>query len=397
VVPPEPEVPRHLASTLTLRASHATVLTGVRRSGKSTLQGQLMRQAGAAVYASFEDTRLYGFGPDDFPTVLELLSEVAPPGAAVFLDEIQEVADWPRLVRALLDRRRIVCVTGSNASLIGREIGTRLTGRHLSHEVFPFSYDEYLRYTGEPRGAVSFRAFLDDGGFPGHLATGHDAVLQTLLRDVVLRDVAARHGLRDTRHVMHLALYLLANTGQPLSHQALTRALAVPTVGQTSRYVQHLTDAYLIFAVPRHSTSIKQRVVAPPKYYAVDNGLRRANAAHAQPDVGHRLENAVALHLRRQTPALAFAGERGVWECDFVTADAAIQACTALTPANRQREVRGVIAGARLGGTRQALILTLDQADQLVEDGVRIDVVPTWRWMTDGGGRSGGGGASGSW
>jgi hypothetical protein len=364
-----------------LRPSHATVLTGVRRCGKSTLQAQLMRRAGAAVYASFEDTRLFGLGPDDFPAFIDVVRDVAEPGAAVFLDEVQEAPDWQRLVRALLDQGRRLCVTGSNASLLGRELGARLTGRHLSFEVFPFSYVEYLAYTRQARGASSFRAFLDDGGFPAFLSLGQDVVLQTLLRDIVQRDVAARHGLRETRHVMNLALFLLANTGQALSLQTLTKALAVPTVGQTSRYVAHLIDAYLFFAVPRYASSVKQRVVAPPKYYAIDNGLRRANSVQAQPDVGHRLENAVALHVRQRTPELSFAGERGVWECDFITPDAAIQVCAELTPANRRRELRGVVEGARLRGRRRGLVITLDQTDRLVEDGVAIDVIPAWRWM----------------
>jgi len=381
--PPDPEVPRALASTVALRPSHATVLTGVRRCGKSTLQAQLMRSAGRAVYASFEDTRLFGFGPDDFSSFISVVGEIGGAGTPVFLDEVQEAPDWPRLVRALLDQGRATCVTGSNASLLGREVGTRLTGRHLSFEVFPFSYAECLTFTGQAPGPASFRAFLDDGGFPAFLGLGQDVVLQTLLRDVVQRDVAARHGLRETRHVMNLALFLLANTGQPLSLQTLTKSLAVPTVGQTSRYVEHLLDAYLLFAVPRFSTSVRQRVVAPPKYYAVDNGLRRANSVQTQPDVGHRLENAVALHLRRHTPALSYAGERGLWECDFVTPDAAIQVCMELTPTNRNRELRGAVEGARLRGRRRGLVITLDQADRLVEDGVAIEVVPAWRWMTE--------------
>ena len=380
--PPEPEVSRALSPAPVLRPSHATVLTGVRRCGKSTLQAQLMRRAGAAIYASFEDTRLFGFGPDDFPAFIDVVRDVAEPGAAVFLDEVQEAPDWQRLVRALLDQGRRLCVTGSNASLLGRELGARLTGRHLSFEVFPFSYVEYLAYTRQARGASSFRAFLDDGGFPAFLSLGQDVVLQTLLRDIVQRDVAARHRLRETRHVMNLALFLLANTGQALSLQTLTKALAVPTVGQTSRYVEHLIDAYLFFAVPRYASSVKQRVVAPPKYYAIDNGLRRANSVQSQPDVGHRLENAVALHLRRRTPELSFAGERGTWECDFITPDAAIQVCAELTPTNRRRELRGVVEGMRLRGRRRGLVITLDQSDHLVEDGVAIDVVPAWRWMS---------------
>ena len=141
-VPPPPgqEVPRTLAAELTLRPSHATVLTGVRRCGKSTLQAQLMRRAKLAFYCNFEDTRLFGIQPADFPTFLTVLDEVAGRSGVVFLDEVQEVPEWQRLVRALLDRGRTVCVTGSNASLLGRELGTRLTGRHLSFEVFPFSY-----------------------------------------------------------------------------------------------------------------------------------------------------------------------------------------------------------------------------------------------------------------
>jgi len=379
--PPEPEVSRSLSPAPVLRPSHATVLTGVRRCGKSTLQAQLMRQAGAAIYASFEDTRLFGLGPDDFPAFIDVVHDVAEPGAAVFLDEVQEAPEWQRLVRALLDQGRRLCVTGSNASLLGRELGARLTGRHLSFEVFPFSYVEYLAYTRQPRGGSSFRSFLDDGGFPVFLSLGQDVVLQTLLRDIVQRDVAARHGLRETRHVMNLVLFLLANTGQALSLQTLTKTLAVPTVGQTSRYVEHLIDAYLFFAVPRYASSAKQRVVAPPKYYAIDNGLRRANSVQAQPDVGHRLENAVALHVRRHTPELFFAGERGAWECDFITPDAAIQVCAELTPTNRRRELRGVVEGTRLRGRRRGLVITLDQFDRLVEDGVEIDVVPAWRWM----------------
>ncbi len=366
---------------MTLRPSHATVLTGVRRCGKSTLQAQLMRRAKQSFYCNFEDTRLFGMDAADFPTFLSVLDDVTGSGDALFLDEVQEVAEWQRLVRALLDRGRTVCVTGSNASLIGRELGAKLTGRHLSFEVFPFSYAEYLAFTDLDASAGSVRAYLDDGGLPSFLAERQDLVLQTLLRDVIQRDVAARHGLRDTRHVMNLALFLLANTGQPHSFQALTKSLAVPTVGQTSRYVEHLKDAYVLLAVPKFSASFKQRVVAPAKYYAIDNGLRRANSPHEQPDLGHRLENVVAIHLRRQGQDVSYAGERGLWECDFITPSAAIQVCLELTEANRTRELRGVIEGTRLRGRRRALVVTLDQADRLVEDGVTIDIVPAWRWM----------------
>ncbi len=359
------------------------VLTGVRRCGKSTLQAQLMRRESAVFYCNFEDTRLFGMGPDDFPSFLSALIELAGADQPIFLDEVQAVQEWQRLVRALLDRGRAVCVTGSNASLLGKELGAKLTGRHLSFEVFPFSYHEYLAFTRRQPGVESFGAYLDEGGFPIFLREHRALVLQELLRDIIHRDVAARHGLRETRHVMNLLLFLLANTGQPFSLQRLTKNLAIPTVTQTSQYAEFLQDAYLLFAVPKYSASFKQRGIAPPKYYVIDNGLRRANSPQVQPDLGHRLENAVAVHLRRGARDLHYAGERDLWECDFITVDTAVQVCLELTPDNRRRELQGVIEGCRLRGKRRALVVTLNQTDRLREEGFEIEVVPAWHWMMD--------------
>jgi hypothetical protein len=182
---------------------------------------------------------------------------------------------------------------------------------------------------------------------------------------------------------MNLALFLLANTGQPFSLRRLTKLLAVPTIAQSARYMEYLQDAYLLFAVPKFSPSFKQRVVAPNKYYAVDNGLRRANSPQASPDVGHRLENGVYLGLRRLGQAVSYAGERDSWECDFVTKDRAIQVCSRLTTENRRREVEGVVRASRLPGRRRPLILTLDQRDRLVEDGLEIEVRPAWEWLVE--------------
>jgi hypothetical protein len=378
-----PEVERELTQALPSRSTQALVLTGVRRAGKSTLQAQLMKEHSKPFYCNLEDTRLFELSARDFPTFLSLIEAIAPKNAAIFLDEVQEVAGWQRLVRTLMDRGRTVCITGSNASLLGRELGSRLTGRHPSFEVFPFSYTEYLAYRRRKAGAESFLAFLDDGGFPAYLRAGNQAILQELLRDIVQRDIAIRHGLRETRHVMNLALYLLANTGQPLSMQGLTKSLAIPTVPQTSRYLEYLADAYLLFAVPKFSASFRKRVVTPNKYYAIDNGLRRANSPQLTPDLGHRLENSVYLALRRRGEAIAYAGEKDSWECDFVTSTAAIQVCAELTAHNRDRQIRGVLRAATLPGKRRPLILTLDQNDRIKVDGTAIEVRPVWEWMTN--------------
>jgi len=376
-----PEIARSVTRRLPTRnTQHALVLTGVRRCGKSVLQAQLLRTHPGALYINVEDTRLYGMGPEDFPALQEVIQELAAK-QAVFLDEIQELPEWQRLVRSLLDRGHPLCVTGSNASLLGREIGAKLTGRHHSFEIFPFSYSEYLTYTAGERNAATLTAYLDHGGFPGYLRERDPQILQQLLRDIVERDIAQRHHLREARHVMNLILFLLANTGQPLSFQRLTKSLAIPTVAQTSRYIEFLQDAYLLFAVPKFSSSFKQRVVAPNKYYAIDNALRRVNSPSLTADVGHRLENAVFLALRQRGLKPCYAGQKDSWECDFVTDDYAIQVCANLTPFNRERELEGVRQGCALPGKRRGLIVTLDQRDALSLDGGSVEVIPAWEWL----------------
>jgi len=375
------EIPRGQAGRLALRAQFALALTGVRRCGKSTLQAQIARDHPGSFYCNFEDPRLFGMTPADFPAWLDILDEIAPAPASVFLDEVQEIPGWERLVRGLLDAGRKVCVTGSNASLISAEFGRKLTGRHLSHSVWPFDYAEWLRFTKRKRGRDSLLAFLDDGGFPGYLATRDDQVLRELLMNIVQRDIVARHGLREHAHVTNLLLFLLANTGQPYSLQRLTKALGIPTIAQTTRLAGFLKDAYLLFAVPKFSHSFRARVVAPPKYYCVDNGLRRANSPQTAPDTGRRLENAIALELMRRGHAPAYAAERDSWECDFIAGDTAIQVCLDINEDNQRREVTGLLEGMKQARCKKTLVLTLDTRDTISADGEKIEVLPAWEWL----------------
>jgi predicted AAA+ superfamily ATPase len=382
--PPVPltgEVARVVAGDLALRDRFALVLTGVRRCGKSTLQAQLMRRSTAAFYCNFDDIRLAGMREDDLAVWLDVFREIAPAAADVFLDEVQEVEGWQRLVRTLLDLGRKVCVTGSNASLLGADLGRKLTGRHESRSIWPFCYSEYLAATGSARGAESLRAFLDDGGFPGYLRDKRDTLLNELAQDVLQRDVMSRNKLRDIRHVRNLFLFLAANTGLPISQQKLTKNLGIPSAGETARYLDYLQDAYLVFAVPKYSASFKQRVVAAPKYYLIDTGMRRVVSPQPSPELGRRLENAVALEFMRRGRTPCHASERDAWECDFVAQDAVWQVCWQLTEENLARELRGLREARAQSRAKRMLILTLDQKQTLKQDGEAFDVLPAWEWL----------------
>ena len=174
-----------------------------------------------------------------------------------------------------------------------------------------------------------------------------------------------------------------------MSLQSLTKSLALPSVPQTGRLIEYLQDAWLLLQVPRFSPSHKQRVTSPPKYYPIDTGLAAANSPNPTPDLGRKLENAVLLALRRRGLQPAFAAAANEWECDFVTPAMAVQVCARLTPENRARELRGLLHAATLPGSpgspggqpRELLVLTLDQEDALVEQGMAVQVMPAWRWL----------------
>ena len=256
----------------------------------------------------------------------------------------------------------------------------------------PLPQSEIILYqTEDGRTCIQcrFENYLVRGGFAAARRVEPEqgsVLLRELLRDVVHRDIVTRHSLRTARPLMILALHLLAHPGQPLSLQALSKGLGLPSVAQTGRMVEYLQDAWLMLALPRFSASFKQRVTSPPKYYAVDTGLAAANSPNPTPDLGRKLENAVLIALRRMGAAPTFAAAPHEWECDFVTADLAIQCCAGLTPENRQRELRGLLQAATLPGStrkrgRELLVITLDQEDALTEEGRDIWVIPAWKWL----------------
>lgn len=115
----------------------------------------------------------------------------------LYFDEVQQLVGWERYVRTKLDEGFEVFVTGSNASVLGKELGTKLTGRHVDCELFPFDYGEYLAFTGEKSGDGATRNYLRRGGFPAFIKTDDERLLETLFEDVLIRDVAVRHGIRE--------------------------------------------------------------------------------------------------------------------------------------------------------------------------------------------------------
>ena len=386
LVEEEREIPREHFEELNSLTPFGYILTGVRRSGKSTLMKQLMRHHASVNYFNFEDSRTAGFEVNDFLAVEELFDEVSGTAQMMFFDEIQNVIGWERYVRDAIDRKKTIVITGSNARLLSRELGTKLTGRHLDFEVFPFSYGEFLRYFKLQAGPESFSSFISKGGFPGFLNLGKKEMLSTLVSDILVRDIFTRYNLRNQEVYRMIVQFLLSNTGKEVSFNKLKNAFEVGSASSVMEFMNYLMDAYLIFLVPRYATSLKVQAKNPRKVYGIDQGLVNFSSVSGSPDLGRLLENTVYLSLRRSQKEIWYF--KGKKECDFICREeknkySAIQVTWQLGLQNEKREIEGILEAMNQLNLTEGTIITFDQEDKVVKDGKTIRLVPGWKWMTN--------------
>lgn len=373
-------IPRHISRTIDMKVPHAIILSGVRRCGKSTLLMQIMKKTKNYCFFNFEDQRALGFEIGDFEKLDSLLHEEYGRSKTYFFDEIQNVIEWERFVRSKQDSGNKFIITGSNASLLSRELGTRLTGRHINRELFPFSYSEVLQMKSKKPSLKSFEYYMKNGGFPEFLKYQKTEILQELLNDIIVRDIITRYGLRETKIIREMAIFLLTNVGKEFSYTNLTKDFNLGSTNTAISYVSYFEDGYLLFTIPKFDYSYRKQLVNPKKAYSIDVGLSRANSASFSEDNGRILENVVFLELRRKYKEIFYF--KGKKECDFIVRDKgklkeAIQVCYEITTENMEREVSGLKEAMEKLNIKKGTIITLNQSDKLG----KIDVIPAWKWI----------------
>lgn len=365
-------------------STHIEVITGIRRCGKSTLMRQLISgTSDNYAYLNFEDPRIFDFEIHDFPKLDEVFGDE---NSAYFFDEIQNVSGWEVYVRQLHDRGKKVYVTGSNASLLSRELGTRLTGRYLAHEIFPFSYSEFLEYKEKEDQQECFEDYLNLGGFPEFLRDQNPEVLQNLLKDIVFRDIAIRYSIKNTKTLMDITLFLISNVGKEVSFNSLKKTFEVGSATTVSDYLSWLEDAYLLFFLPRFSWSAKSISKNPKKVYCIDTGFARANSLSFTKDQGRLLENLVYILFRKTGMKLFYFREKK--ECDFVVFEGdsckwLIQVTQKVHPDNQKREMDGLAEAMDFFEKTEGFLLTLDQKDSLSSDGKTYHILPVRDFLKD--------------
>jgi hypothetical protein len=378
-----PGIKREKLNTIKITPGFALVISGIRRCGKSTLLRQMVGNQKKFNYLNFEDIRIFGFEASDFPKLNEIFDS-KPDDIIYFFDELQNVKDWERYIRSLTDQKKKVVITGSNASMLSRELGTKLTGRHLRYELFPFSYNEFLTLRNKKSSFAALEDYILKGGFPEYLKSGNELILQELFTDIISRDIIVRHGLRNDKIVKDLALYLLSNIGKEFTYNSLKKIYNLGSVNTIISLMGYFEDSYLLFTLPQFDYSYKKQLVNPKKVYAVDTGLINANTVSFSQDKGRLLENLIFLQLKRHGDEVYYFRQKK--ECDFIVKDnnkkmKAIQVCYTLTEENKEREMAGLIEALEYLELDNGLILTAVQEDEFAYRNKKIKVLPAWKWL----------------
>ncbi len=312
---------------------HCVLLSGIRRSGKSTLLTQIIDRAysrDGVYFLNFDDERLVTFTVEDFPVLHEIFMELFGERKVFFLDEIQNVKKWELFVRRMQERGYKFFITGSNASLLSRELGTRLTGRNLLLEIFPFSFNEFLQFRGEEppvhgtllpveraRLKARFNEYLQQGGMPEFLKYGEAEMQKRLYEDIIYRDIAARHDIRDMRALREMGLYYFSTMGNLFSYNRLKSFLGVGSVNTVKSYTQFFEDAFLLFTMKGFSYSLAHQFLTPRKIYCIDNGINNAVSFRFSKDRGRFVENLVAVELKRRGREIYYYKTARNGEVDF--------------------------------------------------------------------------------
>lgn len=321
--PPPTRLKRQLSLPQQLYTDLALVIQGVRRCGKSTLLSQLPQHYNIPLaqcyYCNFEDPRLMGHL--DYKTLSQIVTlarkkiSLSKP-CYFFFDEIQNVQEWEKWLHIQLERPKnnYFILTGSNSRLLSGEFATALTGRHVTLELFPFSFSEYKSLFPNN----NLEDYLASGGFPRPLLFEQPyQLLQEYFNDIVFRDILKRVHARTPESIKQVLKMAFETCGSELSYRKLAAVTGL-SVDTVKSYLEACEDVYLLFSCHYFSFSEKKRLHRQKKYYPIDSGMRHAVTSTTGNDLGKSLELMVFLRLKQTHEQVFYWQEPHKGEVDFV-------------------------------------------------------------------------------
>lgn len=395
--------PRREEEQIDMESSMAQVVLGVRRSGKSTMCYNVLKQQGEKfAYVNFDDERLDGMQSSEFNLIMEVLYKIYGDFRYLFLDEIQNVEGWHLFVNRLLRQKMHVLVTGSNARLLSGELATHLTGRYEPTELFPFSFQEYCMYKGvntvvhttkeEAFLRAAFDEYLHQGGFPELMKKKNKTrYINTLVENILKRDIEQRYRIRYEEAFERLSHHLLNVAPVIVATNSLAEQFGLGSHHTADKYIGFLEQAYLLLSVRRYSPKSRQRI-REEKVYPVDVALMDGRAdAFVGENLGWRLESVVYLELLRRNRPIGrdiyyFRNNDG-YEADFIVckgnkAEEIYQVCYDISKEKtRKRELRGLFAASKDTGCNNLCLITDHERETVESDGSLVKILPAYEWL----------------
>ncbi|OGW46204.1 MAG: hypothetical protein A2Y66_07195 [Nitrospirae bacterium RBG_13_41_22] len=394
-------VAREQERAVNINSRLVQIITGIRRSGKSTLGHRVLAGTNYG-YVNFDDERLTGLDAGSLNQLLEALYSVYGEFTHLLLDEIQNVDSWHLFVNRLLRNNIKIILTGSNAKLLSRESASQLTGRYSTIELFPFSFCEFLNskgvkiiksITAREKGILfnHFNEYMKAGGFPEVLA-GEDKkiYLSNLFEAIITRDIIYRYNIRNVRTLKEMAILLSGTFASEISYNRLKNIFALGSENTVKNYVSYFEEAWLFLSLPKFSF-MKQESLRYRKIYLIDPGFTVISGENFSVNSGRLLENIVFLQLLRDARKLDYEVYYYKKNCevDFVIYQKRkvielIQVTISLEDSKTlKREVRSLITASHDLNATKLTIISLREERELTAEGLKIKVKPVVDWIME--------------
>lgn len=371
------------------------VVTGLRRSGKSTLlemfKDELLKEGVRTEQIQYINFELMKYDSvRDCRQLYELVVKKALPDEKnyLFFDEIQQVKGWEKAINSLsLEYDADIYVTGSNAYLLSSELATLIAGRYVEIKMLPLSFKEYYGYYADSGKTVQdvFNRYLKYGGLPQLLALPDDeaainSFLSSIYDTVILKDVLARNNFKDIDLLKRVFAFVCGNVGSILSSNRiatyianeakLDRSFRPATVGNI---LEMLENAFIVYRANRYDVKGKEVLKSLEKYYVVDTGLKNTIVGYGLDNYGHSIENIVYLELIRRGYEV-YVGKNETKEIDFVAVSKDeklyIQVTQSLLDeSTRERELAPF---QNTNDFYQKIVITMDQNYVTNANGIKI-------------------------
>ena len=388
------------------------VLIGIRRAGKSyTLYQDILRhlsddkiQIEDILYINFEDERIVSISSNELGDVLTAYQEMYDrKRPLIYLDEIQNITGWEKFARRLSESKYRVMITGSNAKMLSHEIASSLGASYIQQYIYPFSFEEYLRYHDitleknwqyKPNVRLKvirhFNDYFYNGGFAESFEKSNKREwLTSLYQKILMGDIVERNKVRNPRVLRLLARKLADSVMQPTTLKRLEHIIksSGDSISQTvlKDYLEYMEDAYLIFSIPNFVSPLTEQQTITKRYFT-DNGILNIFLFNGETKL---LENLVAIQLNRsyhntKEELRLFYYNKGV-EIDFCIPEAALAIQVSYTiddDETYEREVGGLIKFLNTYKDYRGIIITWDTEKTIEKDGISpIEVIPIWKWI----------------